>query len=149
MQSKKKWLLLPIIPLTALIVLAVVFERRTVIAKSSTRSPDGQWCLNLELTEFSNLVGSRKVLDTHVEHYANTKWSVKTSIPMKDADARVISNQDPDQPIVWSADSTTVSYSINDKIKEVIEIEADENYHRFRSELLATSITCPGGLAGG
>ncbi|MEM6471244.1 MAG: hypothetical protein AAF802_16910 [Planctomycetota bacterium] len=127
-------------------LLAALVEQSSVVGQSSTSSPDGDWCLNLRLVEHSTLFSSRKVLDADIQHRANEKWNVHTSIPMDDADALMISNQHPDHPILWSADSATVTYWINDQFEDSIRIQVDETSHTFQRRLLSTTITTPSDL---
>ena len=60
--------------------LAGCVEQRAVAGQSSTRSPDGNWCLHLRLTEYSNIFTSHKILDANLEHSSNSKWNVNTSV---------------------------------------------------------------------
>ena len=131
------------------LILAIVVEQHSVIGRSSTRSPNGQWCLNLRLIEKATLFTSRKVLDADVEHSTNEAWNVKTSIPLDHADAKTISNQHPDYPIVWSDDSTTVNYWINEQQEDFIRIEADDTEHTFQRGLYSTTVTYTSAKDGG
>ena len=123
------------------LLLAVFVERQTVIGQSSTHSPDGNWCLNLRLVEHSTLFSSRKILDADIEHRTNEHWNVTTSVPFNDADAKTISNQHSDYPIVWSDDSSTVNYWINEHLEDSMEIEANDEQHIFQRRLYSTTVT--------
>ena len=109
--------------------------------QSSTLSPDGNWCLKLRLVEYSTLFSNRKFLEANIEHSTNKHWDVETSIPVNDADAKTIGNQHPDHPIVWSDDSTTVNYWINNQLEDSIKIEANDEQHVFQRRLYSTTVT--------
>ena len=128
------------------IILAAVIEQRSIIGQSSTTSPNGDWSLHLRLTKKSTLFTSHQVLDAEIRHRENANWNVKTSIPRDDADAVTISDQNPDYPIVWSEDSTTVNYWINDQLEDVIRIEVDDQYHTFERKLNSTTVKVPADL---
>lgn len=130
------------------IAIACVVEQKSVTGQSSTRSPDGNWCLNLRLTEYSNLFRSRKVLDASLEHSTREDWNVGTSFPLNEADAETISNKRPSHPIVWSEDSSTVTYWINEQQDDWIKIEANDDLHKFQRKLYSTSVTYTAGKKG-
>lgn len=117
------------------LTVAASSERKTVIGQSATPSPDGNWSLQLKLVEYSTLWQSRKVLDADLIHQSNRDWDVRTSIPMPHADAVTISNQHPNHPIIWSDDSSTVSYWIDSQLKDTIQIEANDEKHVFQRDL--------------
>lgn len=111
------------------------------IYQSSTRSPDGSWCLDLKLVQHSTLFHSRKVLDSRIKHITNPDWNVGASIPLNDADAKTISNEHPEHPIVWSKDTCKVSYWINEQMEDSIEIETEGGQFRYQRDLYDTSVT--------
>lgn len=111
-------------------------ERKKVVGESSTSSPDGNWALQLRLVEYSTLLNSRRVLDADLVHLSRPDWSVRTSVPVQQSDALTISNEDPDHPVAWSADSSAVSYWIHDQLRDTMRIEADEEKHLFERDLL-------------
>lgn len=130
--------------LTILLVaffLASFIEQKLIVGQSTTRSPDGKWCLDLKLVEYSTLFTSRKVLDAVVDHVINDDWDVSTSVPLDDADAETISNLNQDFPIVWSDDSSTVSYWINKRLEDSIMIEANDGEFKFQRDLYSLSVT--------
>lgn len=141
----KKFTILHLILAVLVVALALAsfVEQRAVIGESATRSPNGDWCLKLQLLEYSTLFTSRKVLDADVEHSSNPDWTVKTSIPLADADAKTISDQHADHPIVWSEDSSTVSYWINEQREDWIKIEASEEQFKYQRDLYSTTVTIP------
>lgn len=118
-----------------ILTVAASIERKSVIGQSATPSPDGNWSLQLKLVEYSTLWHRRKVLDADLIHKSNRDLDVRTSIPMQQADAVTISNQHPDHPIVWTADSSKVSYWIDTQLKDTIQIEADDEKHVFQRDL--------------
>lgn len=139
----RKFKLFHLLVLVAVIAIALasLVERRSVVGQSSSHSPDGSWCLNLKLTEYSNLFRSRKILDAAIVHSSNSDWDVATSIPLNDADPETISNRNADYPIVWSDDSSKVTYWINGQLEDWIKIEASETEHKFERKLLSTRVT--------
>lgn len=143
MKSFRKFRIAHLFLVMALIALIVALfvERKAVTGQSSTLSPDGNWCLNLRLTEYSTLFTNRKILDADIVHSTNTNWNVKTSIPINGADARTISNRNPKLPIAWTEDSTTVNYWINDHLDDFIKIEANDEQHKFQRKLYSTTVT--------
>lgn len=120
-----------------LLVAAVSVERKTVVGQSSTSSPDGNWTLQLRLVNLSTLLRSRQMLDAELIHKARPDWDVRTSIPWPNANPEMISNRDPHHPVVWSDDSSNVSYWINDQLKDTMRIEANEEIHLFERDLYA------------
>ena len=133
--------------LTAAIALACFVEQKSVVGESTTSSPDKNWRLNLKLVEHSTLIYSRRTLDTHLAHSTKSGWDVKTSIPFDDANAEMIGNKDPDHPVVWSDDSVTVSYWINEGLEDWMKIEANSRQHKFQRKLssLTAIQSSPGG----
>lgn len=127
--------------LAVALVLACFVEKEAIIGQSSTSSPDGNWILNLKLTEFSTLVSSRKRFDTNLKHSTNSDWDVSTSVPFNDADAIIISNQNPSHPVVWSDDSSTVSFWINHNVDDWIKIEAESRQFKFQRKLNSVTVT--------
>lgn len=140
MRKFKVVCLLLVVCLVALCLEAFV-QQTKVIGRSSTLSPDGNWCLDLRLVEDSTLFASRRTLNANIKHSENSDWDVLTSIPFDDADAKTISNQNPDHPIVWSDDSASVTYWINDQLEDLIKIEANDEQHIFQRRLYATTVT--------
>lgn len=122
------------------IILAGLVEQQEVIGQSKTRSPDGNWSLNLKLTEYSTLLSSRRTLDAVIEHSTNEDWTVSTSVPFDDADARTIGNEDQNYPIVWSEDSSTVNYWINEDLEDCISVEANSERFKFKRKLYSVSV---------
>lgn len=147
---KRKLFLLSFLIAAVLTVLLVAnsVERRTLIGQSSTSSPDGNWKLHLQLVEYSTLLNKRKVLDADLVHASRRDWDVKTSIPLPNANAETISNQNPDHPVTWSDDSSNVSYWINDQQKDTIRIEANEERHVFQRDLNALRVISSNKTAG-
>ena len=117
------------------IALASTIERTEVIGQSSNKSPDGNWNLRLQLTKRSTLLSSHRVLDADLAHHSNRDWDVRTSIPLEHADAATISNKNPDYPVVWSDDSSAVTYWVNSELKDTIRIEANDERHVFERDL--------------
>ena len=89
----------------------------------------------MKLIEYVTLFSSRKVLEADVVHATHGDWTVRTSIPLDHADARTISNKHPDYTIVWSDDSSRVSYWINEDVEDFIKIEADAERVTFQRGL--------------
>ena len=122
------------------IVLASAIEQRSVIGQSTTVSPDETWSFELVLVEYSTLFQSRKILNADMVHFKNKNWNVSTSIPLNHADAKTISNRHPDHPILWSDDSSTVSYWINEQLKDSITISANQLQREFKRDLHSISV---------
>jgi hypothetical protein len=123
------------------LILASLVERQAVIGQSTTRSPDGNWCLDLKLVEHSTLFRSRKILHADIEHRTNEDWRMSTSTPLDDADRTTISNQDQNYPITWSDDSATVTYWINKQLEDSMKIETSGGQFEFQRELNSFSYT--------
>ena len=121
--------------------LASLVERQAVIGQSTTRSPDGNWCLDLKLVEHSTLFRSRKILHADIAHSTNKDWDVSTAIPLDAADPKTISNLDQNHPIVWSDDSSMVSYWINRQLEDSIKIETNGGQFKFQRDLGSFSVT--------
>ena len=122
-------------------ILASLVERQAVIGQSKTYSPDGNWCLDLKLVEHSTLFRSRKILWAAIEHTTNKDWVMSTSTPLDDADGKTISNQDQNHPIIWSDDSSTVTYWINNQLEDSIKIETNGGQFKFQRDLNSFSYT--------
>ena len=121
--------------LTVLIIafiLACLVEQQSTIGQSTTRSPDGEWCLELKLVEHSTLFRSRKTILANVEHATNKYWVMSISVPFDDADSKTISDQDENHPIIWSDDSSTVSYWINKQLDDSIKIETNGGQFKIK-----------------
>ena len=129
----KSFLLVTGLALT--MALASTIERTEVIGQSSIASPDGNWKLHLHLIEHSTLVSSHRVLDADLAHRFNRDWDVRTSIPVDQADGTMISNKNPEYPVVWSDDSSAVTYWVNSELKDTIRIEANDERHVFERDL--------------
>ena len=106
-----------------------------MIGQSSNISPDGNWNLRLQLIERSTFLSSHRVLNTDLAHHSNREWDVRTSIPLDKADATTISNKNPEYPVVWSDDSSAVTYWVNGELKDTIRIEANDERHVFERDL--------------
>ena len=122
-------------------ILACLVEQQSVIGQSTTSSPDGKWCLDLKLVEHSTLLRSRKTLLADVEHTTNKDWVMSTSVPLDDAESKTISNQDENHPIIWSDDSSTVSYWVNKQLEDSIKIETNGGQFKFQRKLNSFSYT--------
>ena len=75
------------------------------------------------------------MLDADLAHHSNRDWDVRTSIPLEHADATTISNKNPEYPVVWSDDSSAVTYWVNGELKDTIRIEANDERHVFERDL--------------
>ena len=122
-------------------ILACLVEQQSVIGQSTTSSPDGKWCLDLKLVEHSTLLKSRKTLLAAVKHTTNKDWVMSTSVPLDEADSKTISNQDENHPIIWTNDSSTVSYWINKQLEDSIKIETNSGQFKFQRKLNSFSYT--------
>lgn len=141
-MKRTKYRLALLLSVVLLVVLAVAasFEKKTVTGQSSTASPDGNWSLDLQLVEYSTLLKTRKVLDANLVHKTRRDWDVNTSIVLPHAEAITISNRHPDHPVIWSDDSSVVSYWINEQHKDTIRIEANDQRHVFQRDLSKTHV---------
>jgi hypothetical protein len=141
-MKRTAYILALLLSAVLLVVLTVAgsVEKKTVTGQSSTASPDGNWSLRLQLVEYSTLLKTRKVLDADLVHKSRRDWDVNTSIELPHADAIAISNQHPDHPVIWSDDSSVVSYWINAEHKDTIRIEANDQRHVFQRELSKTHV---------
>ena len=84
---------------------------------------------------------SRKMLEAGVKHSTIEKWDTTSSIPFNDADARTISDLEKGHPIVWSDDSSTVSYWINKQRKDSMTVELTDRQFKFKRDLYSLSVT--------
>ena len=130
-----------VVVLIVAFVLASVVEQGVVIARSSTRSPDGNWSLKLELVEHSTVFSSRKMLHASVNHSTNSEWHVSTSIPFDDANAAFISDQDRHHPVSWSEDSSSETYWIHDELQDCMTIKASSEQFVFKRNLYSLTVT--------
>lgn len=140
-RSKFKITHLLLAILIAAFLLACFVEQHSVVGQSSTTSPDGNWCLKLKLVEHTRLFSSRKTFDAGIEHRTNKDWDVSSSIPFNDADPKTVSNLNQDYPIVWSDDSSTVTYWINENLEDSMKIETGDGEFRFQRKLYSMSVT--------
>lgn len=140
----------------AALILASLVEQQSLIGRSKTVSPDGNWSLQMKLIEHSTLFSRRKTLSTTIEHATIDEWGLSQTYPLDEASGTTISNLDPHRPIIWSEDSSTVTYWINKEIEDSIKVATDgttftyqREWNSFRCWFTPTTVTSkpsPNGL---
>jgi hypothetical protein len=75
------------------LALASFVEQRTTVGQFKSLSPDGNWALDLKLTEYTTLFSSRKMVTTDLDHTTDEKsiWAVTHWISLDDANGKTIS----------------------------------------------------------
>ncbi len=135
-QFKKFTILhLLLVALVVALILASVVEQQKVTGQSKTRSPDGNWSLELKLIEHWTLFSSRQTLKADLVHATNSDWTMLTSVPISDADAKMIGDEDPNHPVSWSDDSSMVTYWISKQLEDAIKVQASSEKFVFDRKL--------------